>query len=903
MINKLSPVPGVRPGKFLLGTLILLFVTVSTSLQAEQVSVTYTFEPPVVQTVSLDGQSFDRLVLPDAPGFGNPGEPLLPARGARILLPPDAEVTSIEIEKGEPVLIGSGYQVEPAMRPYPLSSDPSTIQPTEPDAAIYALSEPYPKEVHKSIGTQIFRGYQILTVRLQPVQFVPTSGELQYYPKMTVKVNTVPSGKAETLYRGLPEDELEAVRRVDNPEALVAYQSIAKSGSKSFDLLILTTPELAASFQPLKEYHDSTGMPTEIRTTTDAGGSDHTTIRTYITNVYNTDGISYVLLGADDDLMPSVDLYVESWPGGSVEYAVPGDLYFGCLNYTWNNDGDSRWGEPDDGRGFGPVDLLAEVYVGRATVGNTVEADRFVNKTIAYLTSTSPALSNVLLSGEHLGFGGVSEYAANSLEKLIDGAWHYGRGISPELYTIDELFDRDWSGNDWPFSELQARVNSGLNIISHFGHGNISSAMKTYSTYLPSAFTNDDLFFLYSQACLSGHFDGTDSWVEYLTIKGDHGAFSAVMNARYGWGTSNSTDGPSERFNLEFWDAMFDPSESMPELGRANQDSKEDNLYRIDESCMRWCYYELNLIGDPTVRLRGIGDCTDQDVDSVCDVVDNCPSVSNLWQQDADDDEIGDACDDCTDLDNDGYGDPGYANNTCADDNCPDMANPDQTDGDSDGFGDACDNCPADGNTEQTDGDNDGVGDVCDNCPGLTNLTQEDGDGDGVGDVCDICPGNYDPLQLDSDSDGKGDACDNCPGVQNADQADADGDGVGDACDDCTDTDGDGCGNPGFAASTCLTDNCPTRANPDQADTDGDGVGDACCCVGTVGNTDCDSGNSVDVGDLTTLINHLFINFDPLCCPGSGDTGNPKDGSVDVGDLTALIDHLFISFPPLPACN
>ena len=69
--------------------------------------------------------------------------------------------------------------------------------------------------------------------------------------------------------------------------------------------------------------------------------------------------------------------------------------------------------------------------------------------------------------------------------------------------------------------------------------------------------TNTDLCFVYSQTCLAGHFDGTDCWAETANIKTDYGAFAVVMNARYGWGEYNSTDGPSGRFNREFWDAVF----------------------------------------------------------------------------------------------------------------------------------------------------------------------------------------------------------------------------------------------------------------------------------------------------------------------------------------------------------
>jgi hypothetical protein len=271
----------------------------------------------------------------------------------------------------------------------------------------------------------------------------------------------------------------------------------------------------------------------------------------------------------------------------------------------------------------------------------------------------------------------------------------------------------------------------------------------------------------------------------------------------------------------------------------------------------------------------------DSDGDGIGAANDNCPTISNVDQQDGDGDGIGNACDNApyaanapqNDIDHDGIGD--------RQDNCRTVFNPTQQDNDLDGIGYACDdadndgminskdNCPQNANSDQRDTDGNGVGDVCeldrdgdgradeeDNCRYLHNPDQNDRDGDGIGDVCDSCPDAHNADQEDRNENGIGDACeeaiqdpdgdsipnsgDNCPALYNSDQADTDNDGYGDVCDNCptysnkgqrdsnkdgqgdvcTDSDGDG-----FLPHI---DNCPFLSNPDQTDKDNDGKGDAC---------------------------------------------------------------------------
>ena len=76
----------------------------------------------------------------------------------------------------------------------------------------------------------------------------------------------------------------------------------------------------------------------------------------------------------------------------------------------------------------------------------------------------------------------------------------------------------------------------------------------------------------------------------------------------------------------------------------------------------------------------------------------------------------------------------------------------------------------------------------------------------------------------------------------------------------------------------------------------------ASCCIGMRGNIDNSPDDAVSLGDLTALIDHMFITLSPLACPEEGNLDLSADGEASLADLTRLIDFLFISFDPLPPC-
>lgn len=570
-----------------------------------QIGLIYTFESPKISQIQIKDEIYDQLNIQDAPCSGNAGEPSLPTKGSYLLLPYDTKIKEIKVN-GERTLLGSDFKILPQGKPIPISKIDSLSVPI-PDEMIYNSEDEFPGKLFTEVGIHCFRGYSILVLMLHPVQYIPATGEIYYYSEMDVTVFLENEDNKNQLFRGFDGDKQDVINRLDNPEIVDTYPSSPRSLSEEYDLLIVTTDDLKSDFEPLKNVHDNDGISTVIKTLTDIGGSSSEDLRGYIRDAYNDWGIEYVLLGGDSNVVPEKILWVFGLDENTTPYEtyLASDLYYGCLDGPYNYDGDDKWGEPTDGENGSDVDLIADVYVGRACVGNSEEVNNFVEKTISYLlVGEDEYLNEVVMVGEYMGDYGIASWGGNYCDQLINGSSDDGYttvGISTDDYNITTLYDRDWPGHDWPKSEIMSHINNGVYIINHLGHSSYDYNLKMSNPDV-SSLTNDKYCFVYSQGCMAGGFDNGDCIAEYFTVKNTNGAFAGIWNAHYGWFWSYSTDGDSQRFHRQFWDAVF--GEDISVISKANSDSKEDNLYIIDRSCIRWVYYETNLFGDPTLAIN-----------------------------------------------------------------------------------------------------------------------------------------------------------------------------------------------------------------------------------------------------------------------------------------------------------
>ena len=577
--------------------------------------------------VSLPGVSYEdgkaALFIEGFPGFGDPGEPVLPIYSFSVLLPWGEDVAHVEVESGAVEEIVLDLPLEWGQPQAPLSMDASW-EATQAQASIYEEDRPFPPSGIVHVTTQTYRGYNIAFFRVYPLRYVGAGRRLLCSRRLEVSIETSPSGammsRSVGTLRPYADRDISGVQElVDDFSAAGTYASERRlkllgdlvGPGEMYPVVIITNATLKPAFELLKEHRDSQGLTTRIVTilevVRDYEGADlQERIRKLIKDAYLCWGTEYVLLGGDDEVIPHRGLYAEILPYVT-DNDIPADIYYAALDGTWNDDYDGRWGEP------GEDDLLPEVSVGRVAVNTLAEATNFVNKLIRY--ETAPVTSQIKtaqMAGELIY--GEPTWGADEKDEVMNGSSAHGFTTAgfPPSFTVHTLYDRDLYPDTWSSADLIALLNSGRHIVNHAGHCINWSCMKINTSQIPTSFTNDGIsnsyMVIYAQGCYSAAFDNRttdgsytgDAVAEYFTFI-ENGAVAYMGNTRYGCGFHGDTRSAAQYYDRQFFDAIF--GEGITAVGDAFHDSKVDNIPYIDFRGMRWTYYTVTLIGDPAMDI------------------------------------------------------------------------------------------------------------------------------------------------------------------------------------------------------------------------------------------------------------------------------------------------------------
>ena len=589
-------------------TLLAFLLSILLTSQAEIIEKTYYFSSPeITQHKGYQQISFGNDLL-----TAKPGNPALPYSSVSLLLPPGQVAVSIEFIGENEVSLEGHYDLWPYQPSRPLSAtDKAEFYKNE---NVYTSHDLYPSEQHGRLSTQFMNGYGFAFSTFSPVQYYPADGKVSYFQKVTIRITTTPGEKATAALQNLNSGK-DVRNRVlslaQNPEMISVYPEKTIRSDDAYELLIITTQQYEDSFGDLEDIYLTRGVRSHVFTTEyiqqNIDGQDlQEKIRNFIIQEYQESGTEYVLLGGDVELVPYRGFYCYVQSGSGYEDDdIPADLYYSALDGTWNDDGDDRWGEPDED------DLLPDIAVARFPFSNSTELSNLINKTISY--QNSPVLGEFrhpLLAGEWL-YGDPETWGMDYLQLLIGS--HDDNGYTtigiPEDYNIETMYEHDQS---WSGSQLINHINQGIQFLHHVGHAN-----ETYVAHLDISDITDANFnvtngvdhnftLMQTHGCDCGAFDYNDCILEKMVTIHNFAA-AVVGNSRFGWFNEGQTEGPAAHLHREMVDAMF--HEQIPQIGKDFVECKIQTAPWVEaegqweEGALRWNFYDLNVLGDPAMSI------------------------------------------------------------------------------------------------------------------------------------------------------------------------------------------------------------------------------------------------------------------------------------------------------------
>ncbi len=626
---------------------LILFLICATQGYAAEKKLHFTFQPDQVEmeTVGLFHQL--RLKDGDSPS-GTHGHPDLPCQYVNILLPPGAVPVNVKATVDETVL-AKNILVYPSQPPRPLS-DHSPVVFVPPFMEAYDATEKVPQQTVVMGDRQTMRGYTYLTVRLNPVRYLPAEKRLYlvtnlnltvYYevPYQPSSVTLAPasSAKSSELFAGIVGELV--VNPQDITSSTPTFRPLGDAPLSIVDYLIVTSPALSNSFQKLADYRtEQDGLSTKVLTTnyidvTYSGVDIQEKMKHCVEDYYENNALTYLVIGGDNTIVEDRDCYVTC--STYTETEMPTDLYFSGLDSSWDENGNGVYGEANYSEFSDEGDLAFDVIVGRIPVRTTVDFDNYFGKLTNFETNPPPSsfYRKMIFLGEELWNSysggsrpsdvmddGCSEFQEH--EPVSDAEIWQRRKYKEEILPYWEasteyglFFDSltSWdSGTAGDYlqsaANVSTRFNEGWYFVNMDTHGNTTSwGLEGGGFYSSSASALTGMTAIVcTEACITGSFDKiTDPCLSEAFLRNGQGGAIAYMGcSRYGWGSPGSWDGgPSTQYVKAFYEKIFE--DEVRSIGQAFAASKAAMAGGCGSNgSSRWIQFGLNFQGDPAIQIR-----------------------------------------------------------------------------------------------------------------------------------------------------------------------------------------------------------------------------------------------------------------------------------------------------------
>lgn len=501
------------------------------------------------------------------------GAPDLPSYAKSVIIP-DEDNMEVTVTRSKYVDIPN-VQVAPSKGNLLRTVNPDDVAYTY--GIEYQQNAFYPTQLAYLREPYILRDYRAQALVIQPVQYNPVTKTLRIYSEIEVEIKSTATPGLNIFQRTKALTKLDQEFNEIYKRQFVNYGNNEKYtplNDLPGNMLIICYDNYMSYMQPFVNWKIMKGIPTTMVGVSTIGNTV-TALKNYITNYYNTNGLTYLLLVGDFAQVTSSTASFDGVTGAKDnEYA-----------YITGSD------------------HYQEFFVGRFSAESTADVQTQVDRSIYYEKTLSSGdwLASTLGIGSDQGPGDDNEYD-----------YQHIRGIQTDLmgftYTTKyELFDGSQGGSDASGDPTAANVstvvNPGVGSIFYCGHGGDTEWVTTgFSTTNATALTNvNKLPFIYSVSCVIGHFNtGTcfcESWMRAKQTSGPAGAIGIFGS------TINQSWDPPMQAEDEMADILVESYTSN--IKRTYAGIGVNGLFKMnDESADYDMTDTWTIFGDPSLMVR-----------------------------------------------------------------------------------------------------------------------------------------------------------------------------------------------------------------------------------------------------------------------------------------------------------
>ena len=535
-------------------------------------------------------------------------KPMLPFVNKFILIPQNATLESVSC------IVNStdhyGYVKLPS-NPLPVLIN--SIDSISSIEAKYDDSKTYPNSTIDNYFQHVVDGYKMVGIRLCPFVYNSPTDELRFITNIDVSVQYEVSDTIEPYIYGriLKETVKNMAINGDTLETLYPEISTFSSGS-TVDYLIITADSLKNAYKELAEWKLYKGLTTRIISveyidSVYSGRSKQEKIKNCLNEYFDRYGLKYVLLGGDNDIIPTQYAYASCYmSGGYNETWIPTDAYYSCLyggDFYWDSNNNGIIGELND-----DVSYNTSIIVSRLPLNHNYNISQYTSKLknyeqgnySSYIYDRNFFVGSVLTEGNIYNGLIDSHYWGDSIynsciKPYSNSEYLYFYDSGTNVFEDSIFFNID---NLKTFLKLGGNIS---HVDCHGTEGGWFMSNMYFNSSQVASLGNATLPFIFTTACRTNNFTnsfpclGESFFLNQTRTIGYLG--STVDGISYG---RKYIKGPSIAYNEGVIEEIYKNNNTNFGNALAATKAKITNEGLDGNSeALRWLSLSLNTLGDP----------------------------------------------------------------------------------------------------------------------------------------------------------------------------------------------------------------------------------------------------------------------------------------------------------------